>query len=404
MPFVINTSPATTRNANAILARSFFPRAKKMVYPMFSGSFVSKRAVEPFALIGSVPQVKSFSGKGGGGIRMNAIASYKMEVPNLLWRMGFGISQTDLEFDQTGTIMQLAQAAGIRMSEFPDQLFFKRVMTGSTAASATVNFDYTGLTYNQTFDGVSYYNTAHPVGLTGTQSNIITGSLPLTAAAVALQDIATTAQQLQSDLTQAISGFQTVTDTVGIPLYPNLDPAESVCVIVPPCLREAATLAFATAGSVIAQTTNIYPKAVKRVVSSGYMGPNGFPDPEDPTNTQTVTPVNQTDCFYFIIDDYIKPFYMQLFQPLPNSEVLPGMKWNAEAIVNAVRASDNAISVDAATSFASTRLDTTFNKIGDNADLSTIASDNFFVATRQRGNLVYGPFMTSQKVKPSGGA
>ena len=284
MPFLINSAPATTRNANAILARSFFPRAKKLVYPLLSGSFVSKRYVEPFSIIGSVPLVKSFSNSAGGGIRLNAIASFKMTVPNLLFRMGFQLSQTDLEFDQTGALMQLSQAAGMRLADFPDQLFFKRLVTGSLTSSASVVFDYDGVSYPVTFDGQPFFSTAHPTGLNGTsQSNIITGALPLTAAAVAAQDIATTAQQLQADFTQAVTGFQTVTDTAGAPLYPNLDPSQSVVAVVPPCLREAATLAFATSGSVIAQTTNIYPKAVKQVISSGYLGKLGFPDPEDPT-------------------------------------------------------------------------------------------------------------------------
>src|SRR5690606_24386560 len=72
-------------------------------------------------------------------------------------------------------------------------------------------------------------------------------------------------------------------------------------------------------------------------------------------------------------------------------------------LVERIRTALNAPSVDSATIFASTRIDTTFNKIGDNADRATIESDSFIMSARQRGNCVYGPWFLGYRIIPSGG-
>ena len=400
MPFIVGTAAETTRNANTVMARSFFPRAKKNIYPQLCSSYASSRPVEPHAAIGSIPPLRAYKGSLG----VTNIASYSLDVPNLLFKNVIGIKQQAMEFDQTRTIMQLADAVGLRLADFWDQLWAKRLLAGSTSGSQTVVFDGDGKTYTVTIDGQPLFSASHPLGKNGAnQSNIISGSLPSTNVALVAQDIATTAQQMVNDAMQVIQKIKDWVDPSGMPLFPTLDTKQNLVFVVPPLLEMPAKLAFMAMNSTISQTTNIAPSYIqaKAVVSSGYL--DGFPDPEDPTGVASVAPVNATDYYVFITDDYVKPFYMQMFKPTGADGLFP-RGYNADRMIDAIRKAENGITVDEATTFASTRVDTTFRRIGADADAYTIQNDQFLASARLRGNIVYGPPFLSWRVKPSGGA
>ena len=362
--------------------------------------------MEPFAFLGAVPPLRQFAPTatgGGGGLRFNGIPSYSMQVPNILYKMGFQIAQSSFEFDQTRTVVQLSQAAGERLAEFPDQLFCKRILAGSSTTSATVVFDVDGKTYTTTFDGKPFFSNNHlPTKLDGsTQSNIILGNFPITATNFLAQDIATSAQQMVIDFTQVLNAIKKVQDNQGMPIYPTIDTKKAVTVVVPPLLEPVAALAFRSGPpTVIAQTTNIAVQFVKEVLTSGYLA--GFSDPEDPSGSTYVNPLNDTDWYVFITTDFVKPFYVQLFKPAQQNDLFP-RGYNADNLISAVTKANGGISVDQATVFASTRIDTTFNKIGANADYQTITTDSFTVSARMRGNIVYGPWYTGWRVKPTNG-
>lgn len=396
MPFVTNTQNSTTRLANVVLSRGFFPRAKDWLYPRLCGSYTSVSDVEPLPIIGSVPPLKLFTGQ----LKRRMLPSWKLDVPNLLYKNALGVEQQEYEFDQTGAILQLSQAMGVRLAEFPDQLFIKRVLSGSSTSSTSVYFR--GRTLTTTFDGQPFFSTSHPdpSGAAGaTQSNIITGTLPVTEANLLALDISEQALRMLKDLVSVIKRIKTIKDTAGIPLFPTIDTKKSIVVVVPPILEPAATLAFRTSEiSVISQTTNIAPLFVKDVFTSGYL--SGFPDPE--AEGSTISPVNDTDYYVFIVDDWVKPYYVQLFRPLRSDEMFP-VGYNADAEIDRLLKANSDITVEAATLYASTRLDTTFRRIGAEADAYTIESEQFLVSARHRMNVAYGPWFTGYRVVPLGG-
>lgn len=398
MPFVGGTSLETTAAANVIMARAFFRRAQDWLYPHLCSSYVSVKAVEPLVTIGAVPPLRAYTGT----LRFKNIPSYNMNVPNLLFKSAFGIQRSAFEFDQTRVLPQLAPQTGIAVAELPDQLVFKRILNGSSASSASVVFDFDGKTYTTTMDGLSYFNTAHTMSDSGgTQSNIIQGNLPNTNALVQAQDIATTAQQIVQDFSIALQTIKDYKNTNGMPIFPNLDTKRSVVIVCPPTLEPAMHLAFLTPGSTIAQTSNIMPYYVRDVFSSGYL--DGFPDPEDETGSTNINPVNATDYYIFIVDDFVKPFYMQMFKPVGENDIFP-RGYNADGVIDAIRRINKGMTVEQATLFASTSVDTTFRRVGAESDAYTIQNERFLVAGRYRGNLVYGPPFLGYRVKPVGGS
>lgn len=396
MPIVSGTKASTTLAANVVMSKSYFPRAKRWIYPRLSSSYISVKSVEPHAVVGAVPPLQQYTGT----LKLANIPSYKMQVPNLLFKNAFGIKQSELEFDQTRTLVQLAPQMGVRTAEFPDMLFAKRLLSGTTANSQYVTFE--GTQYTQTLDAKPLFATDHPTGKNGaSQSNIISGNLPSTKAALLAQDLATSAFQMISDFNALLDAIKQVVDTAGVPLFPSIDPKESIVIVVPPVLEAVAQLAFRTpAPAVISQTTNIMPSFVKDVISHGYLG--GLPDPESEVGA-TVSPTNETDWYAFITDDYVKPFYTQFFRPAEDSDLFPP-GYNAKNLIERVVAAVKGITVEQATVFASTRIDTTFGKIGANSDAFTIQTETFLVSARMRGNMVYGPHFLSWKVKPNGGS
>lgn len=396
MPLVTNTQLTAVRAANTVMARAFFPRFKDSLYKACAASYVSTSLVEPHAILGTVPGLSAWN----GSLKFKTIPSFNLNVPNLLFKNGVKVDRTEYEADQTGTLIKLSAQMGARLAEFPDQLFCKRLIAGATSGSQIVSFK--GTTYYMTMDQLPFFSTTHNDWYTGgTQSNIIQGTLPATKVALAAQSIATSASQLQQDLLKVIDAVSSVRDNQGIAFFPNIDTGKSIIVLVPRILQPVADLAFLRPGSIISQTTNITPMYVKDVKTSGYLSGN-FIDPETET---TLTPINETEYYILVVDDWVKPFYLQLFRPPTNDELFP-RGYNAGAEIDRLLSEKQTVPVDveSATAFASAMVESTFQKQGANADAYTIEQEAFVMGARWRGNFAYGPWFTAYKVIPNGGS
>ena len=397
MPIVVNTQNVLIRAANTVMSRAFFPRFKESLYKDLCASYVSTAFVEPHAILGSVPGLKLYN----GDLKFASIPSFTLQVPNLLFKNGLSVARSEYEGDQTRTVVSLSAQLGARLAEFPDQLFAKRLISGSTAGSQTQVFN--GTSYTLTMDSQPFFSTAHSDWYSGgSQSNIIQGALPATKAALLAQGYAASALQMQQDLQVVLDTLSSVRDNQGIPFYPTIDTKKSVVVIVPRILEPVAALAFRTgSGAVISQTTNIAPMFVKDVKTSGYLGGN-FTDPE--TDATIVGPPNPTDYYVLIVDDWVKPFYYQMYRP-PNGDELFPRGYDAGAEVDRLlkAKSDVPIDVDSATAFASTMVETTFQRVGANGDAYTIQKEAFVMSARWRGNLTYGPWFTAYRIIPASG-
>ena len=417
MPFIGNVSSVRTRAANIVMSRAFFPRAKKWIYPELSSSYISTSEVEPHRIIGAMPGLTRFRGH----LKTGGIPSYNIDVPNLLFKNLASVDQEDFEFDQTGTMIQLAPQMGQRLAEFPDLLWAKRVLSGDTTASKTVN--YKGKSYSLVMDGQPYFATAHPCydDAGSTYANLIQMAGWPTAKAnlfSSTQDWSVLANKMQQALSILLDKLALVKDNAGLPIYQNLDTEESVVIVVPRILEPAARLAFATKGSILTgggsgggSFTNIAPQYVKKVISSSLLN-GGFLDPDPTTllNSGDGSLIGTTDnagydhaCnwYAFIVNDFVKPFYYQLFRPVKPDEMFP-RGYDPAKVVAKIMKENDAISVEEATMFASTRIDTTFRRIGAEADLETIKSERFYMSARHRGNLTYGPAFTAYKFSGNG--
>ena len=402
MPIVQNTTLASVRKANVAMVNAFFPRAKDWLYPRFCGSYTVSNAVEPLVIGGATPPLKVWNGT----VNSTGIPSYTMQVPSLLSKNLVYVDRGELELDQTDTLMKYSQQFGIALADYPDQLWAKRLLAGSAANSQYTTFN--GVKYTTTFDGQPYFSTSHtPNNSAGlAQSNIIAGTHPASIAGIFGQDIGTTVNELQLAVQNVINNVMTVQNNQGFPIYQTFDAKKSIVVIVPPCLEVAAYLAFKTPSSIVGglasgstgSTTNVMPMFVKDVVSSGLLA--GFPDPEGSAGV-LIAPVNPTDFYVAIVDDWVKPFYVQLFKPAGPNDLFP-KDWNVDAsiesMLNASAQSGLKVSRDAATLFSSSIVETNIGAVGNSAQQDVVVNERFFFSSRFRGNVAYGPWFTCWRV------
>lgn len=404
MPVIINLQSDLVRAANIALAMAYYPRSRDWLYPKLAGSTISTSSVEPFTIDGPSPLPVKFGGFMGG----SQIPSFVLYVPNLLFKNIEFIGRSTIEFDQTaGLVLKRVDQIGIRMAEAVDFLFIKRILAGSSTASTTVSFE--GTTYTTTMDGLPFFSAAHTTYPALVQSNIVQGSLPNTVSAIGNQDLATTANQLQRDFQLVLNTFLGFLDPQGVNIYTGIDAGKDIVVVLPPILWAAGELAFRTAGTIggssgssSGATTSIGPKLVKDVFTNGLLA--GCQDIE---SGGTIAPVNPTDVYYFITNDYTRPFYFQKFRPLkPGETKPPGNNVNAEAAsaITAANALGFSVSPDAAIMYAETIVESNFNAVGANSQLDVVQREQFYVSGRGRFNFVYGPWNTAIRVKPLGGA
>jgi hypothetical protein len=408
MPIVTNLQTSLVRDANAILATTFFPRWRGGFWQELAGSYVSTALVEPFALDGAAPMLQYWQ----GSMNARGVSSWTLQVPNLLFKTIEEISRTSLEMDQTGTVLRRVAQMGVRLAQLPDFLMAKRILTASLSSSASIVFG--GQTYYTTFENtVPFFSTAHTTYAASNQSNIIQGGLPSTISAIGSNDIAVLANQMQKDIEQVVAQIATIVDDKGIQVFPSLDPEKHLVVVVPPILKQAARLAFSTPAATIGgtngtggsagATTSIGPTMVKRVVSSPLLA--GCIDVESTSPTGTVSPVHQTDYYIFIEDDLVKPFYFQRFRPKHVGEYSP-IGYNPQAAAQAaIAAAEKAgvnITAEAADVYASAEVDHNLGALGANAQLSVVTQESFFMSPRMRGNITFGPWFCGYRVDPTG--
>lgn len=408
MPVVIQGKPVLTGAANVMMAMAYRPRVKNTMYTKLTRFTRSTRLVEPYPFYGSVPMMKNYIGT----VAMSSPPSFQISIPNILQKAGMWMERTEVELDQTRSLLRFVSDFGVRLSEAPDMLLIKRILNGSSQSAVNITIPgatpgYSGQ-YQYTLDGQPPFSTNHTNYFTGgAVSNIIQGNLPATISALNAQTPATTVQQLTADMNLIINQISSVADTAGVPMYSNFDAGQSLIILGPKTMDTTLTLAFAKQvngqATIVNQTTNVLPQFVKDVITSSYF--SGIPDPELQGSTM-ITPVNPTDYYAIIVDDYVAPFYSQAFAPVSENDVFPrGYDVNGEIDRMLDSLGDTSpASVAAATFYSSAIIDMNLNRQGSNADAEMALRERGFIIPRVRYNIGYGPWFTYYRIKPVGGA
>ncbi len=402
MPIVANTY-LTTRKANTIMSAAFFPRAKEWLFPKVCGTYLTTSLDgDPHVIGGSAPQMKRYRGK----VSSAGMPSWKFQVPNPLAKNYMEIDRSEIEGDQTRTLLRKADEFGVALADYPEQLWTARLLNGDQVASATDSFN--GTTYTVTMDGLPQFSASHQLDGVTSQSNIITGSLPQSTTVLYDSDIALMANYMQRDLMKVVATIKTVKNDKGLPIYPTLDIKKNIVVLLPSTLEVVGRRAFSPGlvggspgnnGST-GSSDNIAPMFVSDVLSSGYL--DGLPDPE---GTTTLAPTYATTYYILVVNDRVKPFYVQNYKPVGENELFP-KGYDVDAAIAQGLSEAKQIGLEgtpakvAAATFASTLVEHNLTAVGANAQKSVVEDESHFISARSRMNIVYGPWFTCWQVTP----
>jgi len=195
---------------------------------------------EKFIHLGQPPQMQPFK----GDIEYGDLTEAGYTITPEQYAGGLVVRRKDLINDQTGGIrMRVMQLAAVA-SRHADKLGIQALVNGT---SSTI-----GLCY----DGVSYYNDAHPArkGEGGTQDNLLAGS-------------GTSSANVVTDITQALTYFGNAVAENGEPYFDDAEPRE-ITFAFPWALIGA--FKTATGAKELSGTTNVVIDGIRvRLVPSG---------------------------------------------------------------------------------------------------------------------------------------
>lgn len=147
----------------------------------------STKGSDDFAWLGNVPRMRLFNGE-----RIPVkLPAYKYTIDNDEYEASIALDMKDIEDDTTGKYLALARQIGTAKVSFPDEIVYGTLLPGGFSQLA--------------YDGQYFFDSDHNIGLSGNQSNLITGKLGPTA------------------FNDAINLFYQFKDDQGRPINPTLD-------------------------------------------------------------------------------------------------------------------------------------------------------------------------------------
>jgi len=207
----------------------FFGRYDKVaVFPWerFAPTFKSDKERELHRWLGSLPMVREF----GTGRLAKGLRSEAYDVVNQKYEATIEWDRDEIDDDQTQQIRMKIRQLATAAKRHPSRLLADLLANGGTSG------------YNS-YDGVTFFNTAHVSGDSGNQDNALTA----TAAAATK-----TTAECKTAVTAAIAALLGYKDDQGQPLNEEVG---KITVVVPPTMlfpmKEAVGAAF------ISQTSNI---------------------------------------------------------------------------------------------------------------------------------------------------
>jgi phage major head subunit gpT-like protein len=230
---VINTGLLTKG-----LRSEFFNRfeATPTHYRDLSTRVVSSADREVYKWLGTVPKVREW----GTGRLAQGLRTESYSITNLKYEATIEVDRDEISDDQTGQIRLRVAELAQRAATHKDYLVSQLLVSGETAG-------------NNSYDGVSFFNTSHASGASGNQSNVLAPN--------AADDQAPTVEEFGDSLRAAIAEMLSFKDDQGEPML--VSATGLVCVVPPTMLFTAAQAVSAT---VIDQSSNVL-QGIARVIA-----------------------------------------------------------------------------------------------------------------------------------------
>lgn len=214
-----------------------FAAAETMV-PKLATIVDSSASDEKYAWLGEVPAVSEFLDER----QIKGFTDTSYTITNKTWEATIAVKRSEIEDDQTGGITTRINDLATRARQHTDELLFSALTTGTTDLG---------------YDGVSFFNDAHPARTpdASAQDNSLGGTGTTTAA-------------FQTDFRSAVAALKKFTDERGKPFWPMIRPSD-LMVVVPPDLEYSAKEALNA--TIVSNTSNVLVGAAGDVLVSPWL-------------------------------------------------------------------------------------------------------------------------------------
>ncbi len=208
-------------------------------WPKIATKTTSEGSEEDYGWLGNVPGIREMNGE-----RMpKGLSSYDYTIKNKEFEGTVEVRQTDIDDNKIATKDALVTALGARAALFPDQLVFDLLKANGLA-----------------YDGQNFFDNDHDEGLSGTQSNVLSGS--------DIGNSTTLTEDVYAAAKVRLGGFL---DDQGEIMYPDMG---KPIVLVPLALEGPAKKLFRA--NVGGGDTNIYSDDAEVVASARLTAPKVF--------------------------------------------------------------------------------------------------------------------------------
>lgn len=272
---MINDTVALTKGLRAEFLRRTMQPGPLALIQKLATIVPSKASSETYAWFGEVPQMEELKDQ----VKYSGFSEATYSIVNKEFASGIKVRKAEVDDDQVGVILTRVRSLADRATKFPLKQLFDLM---ANATSSTLGLGY---------DGVSFYNDAHPARgkQTAAQDNLLAGTGVTVAA-------------LKTDIGTAIKQMKSFKDEANEPFHELIDPKDLVIVCGPELeqvMREALN------ATIISNTSNLLQGQIgELIVNQRYTGTNDW----DLLNT----------------GDAIKPFVIQEREALSFTEETDG--------------------------------------------------------------------------------
>lgn len=369
-PILWRDRPITRKEVRGFLAQSFLVLRRKLCFPFFCESRDSYSLYDFLAMLGTPPQMDPAVEVIGLADEPPAVefVDFQQEWKNRLYKVKYWIGRELMEMDQTGQVWTLLHSTAARLANFPDKLFFHRLVNG------------TATTWGAAYDGQAFFATSHTLGAGAPTpiSNLLSGTL-FAGGAWSLTNRDALAQRTINDLSNAIAMMKGFKDDRGEPFHLNsIDPKKLVVLCGPlmePIFR------YITDAENIAMTTNVMKGSVGAVVDSNYL-------PAIPTDPEAF------DWYLAYTSERNRPWVYSRFRRRTDKEIQDSLSLSEVKKVEGF----GDTSMDDLRELSSVLLETNLGNQGNRAEADVIRHERFVISGRWRGEILPGEWRNMVKV------
>lgn len=199
--------------------------------------------LEDYGWLGQVPELAEWTDER----KLKGVLDFRYQIRNKDYEATIQIDRNTIEDDQLNSVKPRINDLAVRAKQHPRKLFIEALIAGSSELC---------------YDGQAFFSASHSEGMSGTLSNLVSGT-------------GTSLAQIGADLDSAIVRMGSFKDDVGAPF--NEDVMDSDLMIVAPMALKPAMEKLFTSEYDAAGATNTYRGRVgKRVYSTRFTDANDW--------------------------------------------------------------------------------------------------------------------------------